>query len=140
MSVYVVDVSVAVKWFVPEIREVQAASLLDDQNRLLAPDLIYSEFANIIWKKTYLRSELSASQGTHIINNFPNAPLQIFSSADLFSYAFDLACETGRTAYDCMYLALALAHDEALITDDERFYNSLRNTSYASSVVWLGNL
>jgi predicted nucleic acid-binding protein len=50
----VIDASVAIKWLVPETLAENAAALLDENNRLTAPDLLLIEFANIIWKKARL--------------------------------------------------------------------------------------
>lgn len=49
--IYVVDVSVSVKWYVPELFEKEADKILNDDNDLHAPELILPEFSNIIWKK-----------------------------------------------------------------------------------------
>jgi predicted nucleic acid-binding protein len=49
---YVIDASVAIKWFVPEILEAAAKRWLDPSHILYAPDLLASEFGNILWKKT----------------------------------------------------------------------------------------
>jgi predicted nucleic acid-binding protein len=47
MRRYVVDASVAVKWFVPEIHSAEALRLLSSDCELLAPDLLPSELGNI---------------------------------------------------------------------------------------------
>ena len=51
----VVDSSVAIKWFVEEPYSVEAHRLLegyqDGTLTLLAPDLLYAEVGNIVWKK-----------------------------------------------------------------------------------------
>jgi predicted nucleic acid-binding protein len=51
----VVDSSVAIKWFVEEPYSVEAHRLLegyqDGTLTLLAPDLMYAEVGNIVWKK-----------------------------------------------------------------------------------------
>ncbi|HKO55026.1 MAG TPA: type II toxin-antitoxin system VapC family toxin [Thermoanaerobaculia bacterium] len=54
----VVDASVAIKWFVPEVHSITAIQVLHGEAALAAPDLIYSEFGNTLWKKTR-RGELS---------------------------------------------------------------------------------
>ena len=48
MSLFVVDASVAIKWFFPEIHGDAALRLLEGEHRLHAPDLIYSEFGNVL--------------------------------------------------------------------------------------------
>jgi predicted nucleic acid-binding protein len=49
MKELVIDASVAVKWVVEEPGTQEA--LLLRQHRLLAPDLLVAECANILWKK-----------------------------------------------------------------------------------------
>ena len=51
MSVFVVDASVVVKWFVPEIHSDAARRLLVLPHEYVAPDLLFAETANTIWKK-----------------------------------------------------------------------------------------
>lgn len=54
MKKVVVDASVVVKWFVPEIHSAPAARLLDSDVVLYAPDLIGSEVGNTLRKKVRL--------------------------------------------------------------------------------------
>jgi predicted nucleic acid-binding protein len=51
MSRYIVDASIAVKLYVPEVHSQQAVRFFSDQHDLIAPDLMLAEFGNIIWKK-----------------------------------------------------------------------------------------
>jgi predicted nucleic acid-binding protein len=57
VSDFVVDASVAVKWFVPEIYDAQALRLLSGSHQLVAPDLLYVEAGNILWKKGAARRD-----------------------------------------------------------------------------------
>ena len=50
----VVDASVAAKWFAPEDDSPVTFGILDHE--LLAPDLLYAEVANILWKKGCFKS------------------------------------------------------------------------------------
>jgi predicted nucleic acid-binding protein len=45
---WVVDASVAAKWLAPEEDSAQALKYLNAE--LLAPDLLFAEVANILWK------------------------------------------------------------------------------------------
>ena len=56
MSVFVVDASFAIKWVVDEAHTTQA--LLLRRHRLIAPDLLIAECANVLWKKVR-RGELT---------------------------------------------------------------------------------
>jgi predicted nucleic acid-binding protein len=57
--VIVVDASVAVKWFVKEDGHEAALGLLAHAH-LSAPDLVFAETANVLWKKLR-RNRLRAS-------------------------------------------------------------------------------
>src|SRR5688572_19818269 len=46
LTTAVIDSSVAVKWFVPEVLSEQAAHLLDGSWELVAPDLLFPECGN----------------------------------------------------------------------------------------------
>jgi predicted nucleic acid-binding protein len=55
MDKIVVDSSVAIKWFVVEPFSTEAHRILDEYQTgtltLLAPDLLYAEVGNVVWKK-----------------------------------------------------------------------------------------
>jgi predicted nucleic acid-binding protein len=51
--------------------------------------------------------------------------------------AFNIADRTGRTVYDCMYLALAVRVDGQMVTADERLVNSLANSPWAAAAIRL---
>ena len=59
MSGFVVDASVAIKWFIDEPDSAEAAFLL--RHPLSAPDLLAPERANVLWKKV-TRAELSLDE------------------------------------------------------------------------------
>lgn len=55
MKSYVIDASVAVKWYIPEPLSDAADKYLqlykDKQAKLLAPDLLLVEVGSVLWKK-----------------------------------------------------------------------------------------
>lgn len=134
MARYVVDASVAVKWYVPEQGSERAAQWLEGGHELLAPDLLLAEFANILWKKV-ARGVLAASAATEVLAAFlDTAPVAIYPAAPYTLAALDLAVRYGRTAYDALYLALAVAEDCPLLTADERLVHALQGTPLAPFV------
>lgn len=136
MKRFVVDTSVAVKWFLPEIYSDAAARLLDPEISLSAPDLITSEIGNTLWKKLR-RNELSRDEATDVLVAFETIGVEIHSSRALLTPAFHLAAALDRTVYDSMYLALAIAQDCALITADARFHRVVEQSPLAGSIRWI---
>lgn len=139
MTSLVVDASVAAKWFLPEVHSEDALRLLDEPYRLLAPDLLYSEVGNTLWKRV-VKKEISRKQSIEIIRALETLPLVSFATKPLVAAALEVACRTGRTVYDSVYLALAAHHDCRLVTADRRFYNALRSLPLKTSLLWIGDI
>jgi predicted nucleic acid-binding protein len=141
MNPLVVDASVAAKWFPPLDQErlaSEARALLDRWIRgeiaLVAPDLIWTEIANILWKSVRLnRCSLSDAESALALlheQNLPTVP-----APSLIDRAFHIAVLYGRTAYDSLYVALAVASNSELVTADEELANALGGHL---PVKWLG--
>jgi predicted nucleic acid-binding protein len=135
----VVDASVAVKWYVPEIDSEKASALLVTEDRLIAPDLLVAEFGNILWKKVG-RGELTVQEVEGIVDAFVSTgPIIAHPSHLLLRPAVDIAITFQRTVYDALYLALAVAEQGRLITADERLVNALQGTRLERFVQLLAN-
>ena len=119
MSVFVVDASVVVKWFVPEIQSEAARRLLELPHEYLAPDLLFAETTNTIWKKIR-RGELQREDGRRLIADINRIAVETVSCRALAEDAHSLANSTGRTVYDALYVALAVRLNTRLITADDR--------------------
>ena len=119
MSVVVVDASVVVKWFVPEIHSDAARRLLAAHHQYLAPDLLFAEVANTIWKKAR-RGELAATRGRQLVADIGRIAVEAVPCRALAEDAHALASGTGRSVYDSMYLALAVRLDTHMVTADDR--------------------
>lgn len=126
MKVYVVDASVVIKWLVPEIHSDAARRLLTRPHEYVAPDLLFAEAPNAIWKKVR-RGELTAEEGQRLVADIGRVAVETVSCRALAEDAHALANVTGRTVYDAMYLALAVRLDTSVITADERFEGALRH-------------
>ena len=115
----VVDASVAAKWLAPEPDSPQAAGLLTAE--LIAPDLLYAEVANILWKKQ-LRGEMDSTTAQVGARWLLQVPLQVHDSASLLADALAMALQLQHPAYDCFYLALAQRLDAPLVTADRKLH------------------
>lgn len=131
-----VDASVAIKWFVPEVHAQAARRLLHEGFELLSPDLIRSEVGNVLWKK-WRRGEVSAGTAVGILSDFGRFPLRIRSSESLLEGAWTVAERLDRSFYDSLYVALAVQTDCSLVTADCRLYNALRGDVLADNLLWV---
>jgi predicted nucleic acid-binding protein len=136
---HVVDASIAVKWFVEEVHADAARCLLADVYALSAPDLLWPECGNILWKKVQ-QGELTAQEARLIREGLELQPLHISPCRLLFEPALEIALDTGRTVYDSCYLALAMLTESPLVTADQRLCNALRHTDYAPYLIWVAEL
>jgi predicted nucleic acid-binding protein len=125
MSVFVVDVSVVVKWFVPEVYSEAAKRLLGEANDYFAPDLLFAETANTVWKKTR-RRELSLDEGKRLVMDIGRIAVETVSCRVLAEDAHVLANAIERPVYDALYVALAVRLDTRMITADDRLEAALR--------------
>lgn len=139
MSGYVLDASVAIKWFIPEVHSEAALQAKRLRQLLHVPAFITMELGNVIAKKIR-RGELSRENGRTILNELPHLPLQRHADSRLFPAAYDLALDTQQSLYDCLYLALAEAIDGKLITADRKFYKSLTGGVFDQRLVWVEDL
>ncbi len=139
MSLFVVDASVAIKWFLPEIHSDAALRLLAGEHTLHAPDLIFSEFGNVLWKR-FRRGEISKKEAGAIIEALLALPLRVQSSQSLISLALEIACGVNRTVYDSLYLAAAMTYQFPLVTADAKLYRSVSKGRFSAHLVWVEDL
>ncbi len=138
----VIDASVLIKFFIPEILSEKAEELntqVGEGNlRLLAPDLIFAEVGNIIWKKHRMK-ELILSEAKEITDAIVSLPLEIVASKALMPLAVDVGLVYGITVYDALYVSLAKIHETILVTADRKLVEVMGKTDFKKYVGWLGN-
>jgi len=119
VSAFIVDASVVVKWFVPEVHTDAARRLLTLPHEYFAPDLLFAETANTIWNKTR-RGELTAEHSRQLVEDIGRIAVETVPCRVLAIDGHELATATGRTVYDSLYLALAIRLKTRMLTADER--------------------
>jgi len=135
---FVVDASVAIKWVVPEEHSEAAYSLLREDRDLRAPDLLWAETGNILWKK-WRRKELTSKEVSEILTDLRQYPLTILPTEPLCDLAWTFAQRFERSFYDSLYLALAVSESCPLVTADRRLFNAL-SAAPEFDLVWVGEL
>lgn len=123
MTLYVVDSSVVVKWFVPEVYAAEANRVLFGEIPLHAPDFLDVEVAAIAWKKKQ-RKTITRADADFMISELGLLMVTRHPTTPLVASAFDIADRTGRTVDDCLYLALAKQLSGVMVTADEKLANS----------------
>jgi predicted nucleic acid-binding protein len=133
---FVVDASVAVKWFVAEVHAPAAQRLLDPAHTLIAPDWIWPEVANVLWRKGRM-GEITLDIGRRILSDFARYPLATSAARPLVPAALEIAAEVDCTVYDGLYLALAVRESCALVTADRRLWRAARASGLSSRAQWI---
>ncbi len=136
MSLYIVDASVAVKWFLPEPYTDAALRLCHPDYQLHVPALFDLEFSNIVCKKIR-RGELTLEEGYQMRRDIAKVPIQRHRDDSLLTAAFDLANQTYRSLYDCMYLALAIKLEGQLVTADQKLYSEINKQVLRKYLIWV---
>ena len=136
MTAYVVDASVAAKWFLEEPFTAEAAALLRSGNRLSAPDFLLLEMDSLLVKRMR-RGDLTAEKAREVRSVLGQLPLDYHAFGAFQDHAWELACQTGCSIYDCLYLAMALALGAPLVTADRKFLGSLARGPLAGHVLWV---
>lgn len=120
MTELVLDTSVAVAWYLPEVFSASAREwqdrMLSRAVRLWVPLLHYWEMANVL--RTYVRrGEISERLAREIMDLHLGAPLEIVEPVP--GRVLEVALEYEATAYDSVYIALSLDRDLRLLTAEK---------------------
>ena len=138
MNRCVVDASVvAAAFFREEYAEAARRLLLSDAD-LHAPDLIFAELASVVWKRRR-RGELAEEEAIRLLADMLTLPLLVASCRELADGALLAAMGTGRTVYDCLYLALSVKLKTVMVTADRRLVSALAGGPLEGHIIWIGD-
>ena len=126
---YVVDSSVAFKWFVIEVDRPKPINLRDGfQNRtheLFAPDLLPTEIANALIVAERGKRIAPGEAELLLAQALKSLPV-IVDAVPLLPRALEIAKRYRRSVYDCLYVALAELEQCDFITADMKLVNALQ--------------
>jgi len=137
---YVIDTSVAVKWYIPEAHSVEARGYMGKGLDRHAPDYLPAESASVVLKRVRMRDvklRLTLDEGRMVLAALNAAPIQFHESRPLIDPAFALAKEIGASLYDGLFLALALRLGGELVTADEKLFRKIQASRHATYVRWV---
>jgi len=138
VNAVVIDASIAVKWVIEEEGTSQSLELRR-RAKLMAPELLVAECANILWRKVRL-NELSKDEALLAARLLQAADIEFTPTRSLLEAATRIAIELDHPAYDCLYLALAIERDCLFVTADVRFLRKLaegRRRQYRTKTISL---
>ncbi len=134
----IIDASIAIKWVIEEDGSPAARALIVDQT-LAAPDLLFVECANVLWVKAR-RGNISVANAKAAYAAIAATPIRVIASHMHSEAAQTIAFELDQTAYDSLYLAVALAEQATLISADAVFIRAANaHPVYRASVRPLGD-
>lgn len=141
MDRYVLDCSVAVKWFAPEDGSDLALPLLQ---RILngtiaftAPDTFIAEFGHAI-RSQVLRGVFSPDTACEAVEEMSALPIEYARTRLLASSSMRLALENTATFYDALYVDLARREDLQVLTADARMANAFASLGRCIRLADLG--
>ena len=126
---FVLDASVALKWYVPEDDADLADDILRPGQELIAPQIIVAEVANTSWRLVR-RGQLDPKQHYRIAASIARPFAMLAPLTALLPRAAAIALELDHPIYDCFYLALSEARTAPLITDDRKLLAKLQATTF----------
>ena len=135
---FTVDASIVVKWFVAEPLYNEARRLLARRIDLHAPDLVLSEFANTIWKKTRRKEIPDQEPYLNELSSLSDV-ISLLPDHELIERAARMAFAIDHPVYDCLYLACAEAIGSGVITADRRLANKSATQPLGVRVEYLGD-
>jgi predicted nucleic acid-binding protein len=135
LPAYVLDTSVAVKWFADEggaeqAKAVQVFEAFEQGHcELRAPELLYFEIANAL-THSY---KLSGAMIIDSLNSLQKLKIEVESlNWPTLRKAVEIASTCGAAIYDSYFLAVAIGSDSVLITADQAF---LRKARYMPNII-----
>ena len=121
MRQIVIDASVALKWYFPEVYGDECVNLLDQDVEILVPDVLFTQVGTALWRR--LKSnDIKPDLAKQILSNLRRLPLVQVESESLLKDAIDIATMTSRTFHEGLYFALAIRHETKLVTADRRWH------------------
>ena len=118
----VVDASVALKWVLEEEGAAEARAVAASEI-MVAPDLWLIECSNVLAMKVR-RGQITAVGSSQALDVLVSAPVRIMPTRGVIALAHGLALELNKSAYDCLYLAVAVSERATMVTADAAFFRA----------------
>lgn len=119
----IIDANIGLKWVLDQA-DSEKAGALADRGDLSVPSHFYFEIATVLTRlsrqKVIARTLVRPS-----LETIRAVAMRVFPFEQVLDEAVALSLRLHAATSDCLYLALALAEDEVLVTADVRFKNAV---------------
>jgi len=134
---YVVDASVAIKWFFQTDEDhLELAIALLRANR--DGEVVFFQPPHFIAEVAAVLARKKPNEAQEDLSDLLNFDLQWVENSRVYATACDLAIRLNHHLFDTLYHAVALhAPDATLITADRRYFDKARPIG---QILWLGDL
>jgi predicted nucleic acid-binding protein len=137
-STFIIDTSVAIKWYLPEIYQSEAQRFLDPVLDRHAPDFLHAELGSVLLKKVR-RREISVDECRGYLSQLSAVPLIPHEALPLRQAALEIGLQIGSSFYDGLFLALALQLGGRLVTADDKLYRKIQGSPFDPWALWVAN-
>lgn len=120
MTDVVIDATVVLKWFLPELDDQAALALLDRELRFHAPEILSVQVGQALVRRVK-SGHLTAEMANRIVDAIPRLPLHWTASDSLAPAAMRIVQASPRTYPDALYFALAARLDAPVVSADRRW-------------------
>ena len=136
MRTLVLDASVAIKWYFPEVLSDAALGLISAETRWIVPDLFYAEVGNVLWKKV-TRGEATVAVARDVLESLLSVDIEVCPAKPFVKPALEIAHQFQCTVYDGLYLTTAIEKGCPLVTADRKFYDAMSPTALVEHLLWI---
>jgi len=137
-STFIIDTSVAIKWYLPEIYQSEAQRFLDPVFDRHAPDLLHAELGSVLLKKLR-RREIKVDECRLYLGRLSTVPLISHEALPLRQVALEIGLQIGSSFYDGLFLALALQLGGRLVTADFKLYRKIQGSPFDPWAFWIAD-
>ena len=112
----------------------EALAVLEKADKILVPDSFRAEFTNVVWQWVKFK-DLSEEVAYNALQNVGTSIDRVVSSEEGWVRALQISIESDHPAYDTIFIATAMMHNQKVITYDRKMQSKFSDWVFISSSV-----
>ena len=97
----------------------ESLAVLEKADEIIVPDSFRAEFTNVAWQWVRAKN-ISEGDAFDSFEDIETLVDRVVGSEELWIQALQLSIESDHPAYDTLFVAAAIMHDEKVITYDKK--------------------